>query len=51
MFRSKASSKAELKPISLEESKVGERHKHERENSSCKNTVKMTDRRDFSFVE
>lgn len=39
--------KKDLKPRSMEESKKS----HERENSSCKNTVKMTDRRDFSFVE
>lgn len=40
-----SSIKKELK--SLEETKAN----GERENSSCKNTVKMTDRRDFSFID
>lgn len=40
-----SSVKKELK--SLEESKAN----GDRENSSCKNTVKMTDRRDFSFID
>jgi hypothetical protein len=41
----------------MEESKIVPAEKklfsgtHERENSSCKNTVRMADRKDFSFID
>lgn len=55
-FKSQNKRDREIKPLSLEDSKIKDQpnaltKSHERENSSCKNTVKMTDRRDFSFVD
>lgn len=49
-------SKRDIQQLSFEDSSSKDKPKasiksHERENSSCKNTVKMTDRRDFSFID